>query len=292
MNNKRFGQRAMCMLLAFIMVVSIVPASILDVISEEEEVTGIDIADMEVGKLYSAIWNYENYQDTYLYKEDPEDPDKMDQMYGSFLKKDLPQNLTVKLMKEGDSFLYVTNEDWPTTCYEYRYVEAYELIVLECLEPDEPDTNPDGYIEGQVGLVMDGEVVTQLTLDRGQKEYVFTQLGDQIQGTPSYQWQIKLDDGRWSNIADYIYPYAVLSEALIANNSSESGAATLRCIVTGEDAQYVSGTIDVAKESSVSTFAMARNIAVASAEEPAVDANTPDVASIEDAFQIVVKYRK
>ena len=172
MNNKRFGQRAMCMLLAFIMVVSIVPASILDVISEEEEVTGIDIADMEVGKLYSAIWNYENYQDTYLYKEDPEDPDKMDQMYGSFLKKDLPQNLTVKLMKEGDSFLYVTNEDWPTTCYEYRYVEAYELIVLECLEPDEPDTNPDGYIEGQVGLVMDGEVVTQLTLDRGQKEYL------------------------------------------------------------------------------------------------------------------------
>ena len=108
MNNKRFGQRAMCMLLAFIMVVSIVPASILDVISEEEEVTGIDIADMEVGKLYSAIWNYENYQDTYLYKEDPENPDKMDQMYGSFLKKDLPQNLTVKLMKEGDSFLYVT----------------------------------------------------------------------------------------------------------------------------------------------------------------------------------------
>lgn len=276
MNNKRFGQRAMCMLLALIMVVSIVPASLL-VIAEED---------------YSHLigyWVEFNKDSFYMYKE----PGSGGQ---GFYKSELPEYLEildVKTAYYGTSLRVYYKlgliDDATTVNDFYTHTWIWEKDV-NLVEPPKPETNPEGYIEGQVGLVMDGEVVTQLTLDRGQKEYVFTQLGDQIQGTPSYQWQIKLDDGRWANIADYIYPYAVLSEALIANNSSESGAATLRCIVTGEDAKYVSGTIDVAKESSVSTFAMARNIAVASAEEPAVDANTPDVASIEDAFQIVVKY--
>ena len=298
MNNKRFGQRAMCMLLAFIMVVSIVPASILDVISEEEEVTGIDIADMEVGKLYSAIWNYENYQDTYLYKEDPENPDKMDQMYGSFLKKDLPQNLTVKLMKEGDSFLYVTNEDWPATCYEYRYVEAYELIVLECLEPD--DTNPDGYIEGQVGLVMDGEVVTDITIPRGEKTYVFTDLTDKVEGTPSYQWQILVDneDNRWANILYYDAPYAALTESLLSNSRDpESGKMTIRCIVTGGESKYVSGELNVnmppmEAESNDASVASTASYSVPKARTMSAGnmARAGDAKASDEAFQIEVSY--
>ena len=299
MKNTKFFRRAMCMLLALIMVVSIVPASILDVISEEEEVTGIDIADMEVGKLYSAIWNYENYQDTYLYKEDPEDPDKMDQMYGSFLKKDLPQNLTVKLMKEGDSFLYVTNEDWPATCYEYRYVEAYELIVLECLEPD--DTNPDGYIEGQVGLVMDGEVVTDITIPRGEKTYVFTDLTDKVEGTPSYQWQILVDkeDNRWANILYYDAPYAALTESLLSNSRDpESGKMTIRCIVTSGELKYVSGNLnvnmpaveekaaDVQTQSSTST----KTRALSAGNMARAGEGTSGNAKSDDAFQIEVSY--
>lgn len=290
MKNKRLFRRTICMLIALIMVVSIVPASILDVISEEEEVTGIDAADMVVGKLYSAVWDYSQYPDVYLYSEE------MYAYESTVEKSTLPQELIVKLTQEGDNVVYVTNNDWPAVYDEYRYVETYELIITGEYEAD---TNPEGYIEGQVGLVMNGEVVTRITLDRGEKEYVFTDLGDQIQGTPSYQWQMQLDDGRWANIADYIYPYAVLSEALIANGSSESGASTLRCIVTDGANKYVSGEMQLyAQPEQMMSFAMARNVAVAPINDmdagvPAVvsvDANTPAPASIDDAFQIVVKY--
>ena len=289
-------KRILTLLLAAITILQIIPDFTLPIIAEGEE--GISVEDMEVGKLYRAVWNYEYEQYTHLYKEDPEEPGSLIEATGRFLKNSLPQNLTVKLMEEGDFFLYVTNEDWPATCYEYRYVDSYELIVLECLEPDQPEPD-DGFVRGEVGLVMDGEVVTSLAIAQGEKTYVFTELSDKIEGTPIYQWQTLVDkeEDRWATILYYDAPYAALSESLLANSrDQETGMMTIRCIVTSGDIQYVSGTLNVGlsneKATEVSGTIPPKSSSARAARRALAGstARAGDGQIAEEAFQIEVSY--
>ena len=184
-------KKILSLLLVMIMIFNAISTFPLQIVAEDET-TGINIADMEVGKLYAAKFDY-TYDDFVPYKAvDSENGESLlewkgindgvaeDDAYVS--KADFPQDLIVKRMSEYDlHYLYVANEDWPADYNEYRYVDVSELIVTgEYVVP--PDD--DGLVHGEVGLVVDGEVVNSLTIAQGEKTYVFTELSDKIEGTP------------------------------------------------------------------------------------------------------------
>ena len=190
----KLGRRALTMLLAFAILLPIVPQSILAV-----DESSIDVSDMEIGKRYCARFDYTEVDEFIPYKaseqEGEEDLlqwkgywDNVPEEDAYVPKNDFPQNLIVERISEDDLYyVRVTNEDWPAEYNEYRFVSVWEIIIIGAYVPPE---NDEGYIEGQVGLVMDGKPITQLTIGKGEKTYVFTELGSAIQGTPGYQWQM------------------------------------------------------------------------------------------------------
>ena len=299
-------KKILSLLLVMIMIFNAISTFPLQIVAEDET-TGINIADMEVCKLYAAKFDY-TYDDFVPYK--PVDSDNgesllewkgindgvaEDDAYVS--KADFPQDLIVKRMSEDDlHYLYVANEDWPADYNEYRYVDVYELIVTgEYVVP--PDD--DGLIYGEVGLVMDGEVVNSLTIAQGEKTYVFTELSDKIEGTPIYQWQTLVDkeEDRWATILYYDAPYAAISESLLANSrDQETGMMTIRCIVTSGDIKYVSGTLNVGlsneKATEVSGTIPPKSSSAFAARRALLGstAKAGDGEIAEEAFQIEVSY--
>ena len=247
-------KRILSLLLAVITILQMFPVFALPTIAEDE-VVGIDIADMEVGKLYLAefIYEYEEFvpqkpsdtagEEDLLEWKGYDEGVSWDDAYVPMT--DFPADLIVKRISETDIyFVYVTNEDWPAEYDEYRYVDIGDIIITgEYVAPPADD----GLVYGQVGLVMDGESVETLAIAKGEKTYVFTELGSVIQGTPTYRWQLLIDreNNRWANIQDYVYPYAPISEALLVNAGLEDGTATLRCIATRDGVSYASGELDV-----------------------------------------------
>ena len=211
------------------------------IIEYDEGNAPLTVDDMKVGKRYRATLDSSETSTMYLFKLD--ENGEVIQHYGSVLKSSLPQELTVILLEEGDFFVYVTNEDWPATYDDYRLIEPVDIIILECLD----NVSDEGLIEGEVGLTSGGEVIEELTIAKGEKEYIFTQLSNKIGEAGKYQWQLLIDkeNNHWANVADYCYPYATISEALIANACDEEGKATLRCIVTSGEDKYVSGNVTV-----------------------------------------------
>lgn len=158
--------------------------------------------------------------------------------------------------------------------------------LVEIVE-DEPKPD-DGYIHGKVDISCDEAVGGVVTLEKGGKVHAFTKLDAEISDNAKYQWQMKLPDGRWAAIMDYILSYAVLSEALLVNNMAEDGVATLRCIVTDGDKQYASDELGltVAKPAPQIRM-MAAAPAIASRS---IDANTPAVAAEEEEFPVTIRY--
>lgn len=219
---------------------------------------GISVDSMEIGQIYTASWNTTD-TGAYLYKKIPASESDIfveygynsDQYVDPVVSTDgCPTELIVCLEKENDPYVRVTNEDWPEKYAQYRYLDPeYDIVILgEYVAPPADD----GLIYGQVGLVMDGQTVETLTIAKGEKTYVFTELGSVIQGTPTYRWQLLIDreNNRWANIQDYVYPYAPISEALIANAGLD-GAATLRCIATQDGVSYASGELDISVDPSL-----------------------------------------
>lgn len=158
--------------------------------------------------------------------------------------------------------------------------------LVEIVE-DEPKPD-DGYIHGKVDISCDEAVGGVVTLEKGGKVHAFTKLDAEISDNAKYQWQMKLPDGRWAAIMDYILPYAVLSEALLVNNMAEDGVATLRCIVTDGGKQYASDELGltVAKPAPQIRM-MAAAPAIASRS---IDANTPAAAAEEEKFPVTIRY--
>ena len=298
-------KRILSLLLAVITIIQIMPWSVLTVIAEggEDETTGIDIADMEVGKPYAAEFDYSEYSDFVPYKSTiGEHGESLLEWKGideGILEDDayvekagFPQDLIVKRMAEDDLYyLYVANEDWPADYDEYRYVSISEVIVTgEYVAPPADD----GLVYGQVGLVMDGKTVTSLSIAEGEKTYVFTELSSKLDGNPSYRWQLLIDreNNRWADIQDYVYPYAPISQALIANAGQEDGTATLRCIATQDGVGYASGELDISVDPSLPApdLPLIPTVQSASMTPLGAENGVAPVADGEDAFQITVNY--
>lgn len=124
---------------------------------------------------------------------------------------------------------------------EFSWVEEKNVKIVEI------PVNEEGMIEGQVGLVVDGKSVSEITVERGKKRYVSTSLGKLVMGTPTYQWQLLIDkaNNRWADISGYSQPYANVSEALLINAFDEEGKATIRCVATVGKNKYVSDNMTV-----------------------------------------------
>jgi hypothetical protein len=250
---------------------------------------GIDVEDMVIGQLYMASWDYTDGL-VELSQKVSEENAKFFVNYGYFdfesgltSTAGFPTELIVHLKYEDDYWVYATNEEWPAAYEEYRYLDPADIIIIEEYTPVD-----DGYIHGKVDISCDEAVGGVVTLEKGGKTHAFTKLDAEISDNARYQWQMKLPDGRWAAIMDYILPYAVLSEALLVNNMAEDGMATLRCIVTDGDKQYASDELGltVAKPASpVKMMAAAPAIASRS-----IDANTPTVAAEEEEFPVTIRY--
>ena len=246
-------KRILSLFLALVTVFYILPIGVIPAIAlGESEETGIEVADMEVGKLYSAKWDYTN-SDFIPYCPDSDGESMVWKGYPEIyeneayvLKNDFPQSLIVKRMEaDEEAFVYVTNEDWPEEYNDYRYVDVLELTITgEYIPPAD-----DGYSYGQVNIDCDKAVAGTVYLDEGEKIHAFTSLAIDVSESATYQWQIKLADGRWATITDYIYPYAALSEALTKN--APNGRAEIRCIVTDGYNKYASDTLVVEQKAAL-----------------------------------------
>ena len=287
MKRKEMVKKVLTLLLALVLAFSDI-SPILTVFAEPNT----SFADMEVGVRYSAKFNY---GDAYLRNKDGQ----LYQYNGHETTVDITgitQPLIVVLENAGDIYVRISNEDWPAIYEEYRYVDEGEVTVLERLdpvEPDEPDEPevPEGeLIPGQVGLTVNGEEAETLAIAKGEKIYVFTDLTDKVEGTPDYCWQLLIDaeNDRWATVTDYIYPYAVVSQALIAN-AGNHGVATLRCIVTAGDKQYVSGKLEITVDEAAPAPEPFVPITLEDAQTPVLADNSRE-AELVEAFHIVVNY--
>ena len=252
--------------------------------------SNISFAELEAGVRYSARFNY---NDTFLRDKDGQPYQEGDVIDPSVSIDDMPDPLIVVLGKEGDVRVRIVNEDWPAKYDEYRYVEEGEITVLERLDPVDPEPEPEPEPEvGQVGLTVNGETVSVLTIAKGEKAYVFAELGGSIAGAPSYSWQLLIDaeSDRWATISDYVYPYAVVSGALIANAGLD-GAATLRCIVTAGGQQHISSLLRISADGDAAEPAPYEPLQV---QETTISGKKLLAAKAQaenvEAFHIVVNY--
>ena len=164
----------------------------------------------------------------------------------------------------------------------------------------------EGYITGMVNIAYENAVGNRLLLDKGQKEYAIADLSDEISDAVKYQWQMKLNDGKWSLISGFVLPYAIISEALVANTILEDGYAVLRCLVTYGDNKYVSNEIYVGcKKEGAAPVMMSEEEPALIEEEPAVmmlSARSSDPVTINESeedgsdiftgtgFEVVINY--
>ena len=268
------GKIAIALLLLFSLALPFVPSSVIVAKAEEET---ISFSDMEIGVPYHAKFDYSQYPDMYLYG----DGHGSTKHNSSELKSDFPQVLTVIRRSLADNYLYVTNEDWPDRFSAYRYLDPIELIVLEKCASETPD---DEYIRGEIGLIVDGETASQIEIAPGEKNYVFTELSENVGENATYQWQLRDPSGEWFNIADYIMPYAAITVALITNALDAEDKAYLRCLVTESLKTYASEIIIVSIAPSDDSVFVSMNPLMAEPDDEDED------SGLIEAFQITIAY--
>lgn len=176
------------------------------------------------------------------------------------------------------TWYYVTIEDEIYAEYNGEWVNATDTVFVE--------EDEEILIEGQVGITQGGEELTEITIARGQKEYVFTELDENLGKAVSYQWQILIDaeNDRWANIYDGIYSYATISEALVCNILDDFGQATIRCIVTKGGLKYVSGELVVTLSDYEKTIEDEEDV-------PVLDTVAQDESINQDKFEVTVEYK-
>lgn len=258
---------------------------------------GISVDSMEIGQIYTATWNTTD-TGVYLYKKIPASESDIFVEYG-FTSDDYvepvvstdgcPTELIVCVESENDPYVRVTNEDWPNEYAQYRYLDPeYDVVILGEYVPA-PD---DGLIHGEVGLTIDGKTVTSLSIAEGEKTYVFTELSDKLDGDPTYRWELLIDreSNRWATVQDYVYPYAPISAALIANAGQENCAATLRCIAALDGKNYVSGELDISVDPSLPEPELPLIPTVQSGSLTPLGADAAGSTRAADAFQVNIQY--
>ncbi|MBQ7390106.1 MAG: InlB B-repeat-containing protein [Clostridia bacterium] len=286
-------KRILSLFLALVTVFYILPIGSIPAIAlGESEETGIEVADMEVGKLYSAEWDMEYEEFIPLKLSEVEGEEDLLEWKGywddvpeedAYVKKaNFPQSLIVKRVTEDDLYdVYVTNDDWPEEYNDYRYVGVLELIITGEYTPPADD----GYIYGKVGIFCEDAVDGTLTLGKGEKVQAFTELDAEISENAKYQWEMKLEDDRWAIINDCFYSWINISEALITNAKGEN--ATLRCAVTDGTKKYASEELKVAMEPEINAVYAGANGA-GSFTEGLKGTNT--LNADDQAFQASINY--
>lgn len=146
----------------------------------------------------------------------------------------------------------------------------------------------DGYLLGRLKLVMNGEEITEMTIGKGEKEYLYTKPVNLDEANLKYTWQILInkEKNRWATINDYLLNYAVISEALIENHPNDNGHATVRCIADDGENKYVSGSVEITKEPVLLFSARPALYSAGDDSESVAQVSDTNV----DAFHIVINY--
>lgn len=252
-------KRILSFLLAVITVFHILPWSILPVVAEDGF---LNFSDLEVGKLYSAVFDYSEYQDIYLYKPDDADRTQMVEYYGSIMKAELPQDLIIQLVEEGDFYVYVVNEDWPLKYDAYRYIDPAEIKIIGEIS------------ETKVGVTYNGEAVDEIVLFEDGKMPLTAQKPEDVTGEVTWSWEILVDaeNGTWAKIHDKVKDVCDITYALVVNVLDENGEAKVRAVANdGEDAyksdpitvkaKYIPKPIDDVYENAVTESALIPSVA-------------------------------
>lgn len=255
---------------------------------EQSSATANSPLEMVAGKLYSARFdNTASLAAIFLYK----DASASESTVTRVDKLLLPEVLTVKLENASDKCVRVTNKDWPEEYEAYRYLDLDDVVIVECLETE------NGYILGKVGISGETVVNNKVSVAHGEKITVAVELASDIGDRVSYKWQFRLADGRWANISGYIFSYAILSHALLANATID-GKVDLRCLVTADDAVYASSVLEaklvdksepIISESTQtsmvsSTSAVTRSVVRATSDEGGTSTGS------SDAFHVAISY--
>lgn len=158
---------------------------------------------------------------------------------------DLPEDQTA-IFTIGDvyktpwgTWYYVTIEDEIYAEYNGEWVNATDTVFVE--------EDEEILIEGQVGIVKNGEVITEVLLPQRNHVEITAVKGDAISENATYQWQILIDaeNERWADIKFYNKATATLSYALVVNVMDETSRSYVRCIITDGENRYVSDVLDV-----------------------------------------------
>ena len=184
----------------------------------------------------------------------------------------------------------------------FEVLSSYPIVISagdtasESTETESPtkqdnQDNKENYIKGMVKLTCNGE--SSVILPKGEKLYAFTELDASLGTEARYAWQIMTDTGRWATVSGYVFSYAIISDALLANAKMTDGTARVRCIVTVAEEKYVSDVLTVTfsdeAAAAPATFAMR---SVAAEPEPINEPETvaESGSSASNAFQIVISY--
>ena len=285
----KMKNRIISFILVAVTLLNLMPLGILTSIAQEKE--GLDVSELELGVPYSAVFDYSRSHDTYIYKLDEGGKIR----YESALKKaDLPQELVVRLVEEGDRYVYVSGSIWPSEYEDYRFIDADELIILEKYVPEKKD---DSYAYGQIRIDCDGAVGGTVFLKSGDRKYAYAKTGYLVGDNAQYRWQIKIGEDRWATISSYVYPYAVISETLLVN--APDGIAVIRCIARDGEVEYISETLTVQRAPADTAMSLRQSAVIPlEAKEYLSDGASgtdtqPDETgggTAADGFQIIINY--
>lgn len=290
--KRRFRERAITMLLVFVMLFSMIPPCIV-IVAEDE----IDEAKSVIGSIVRLK------------------PAVIVFMYGNVTESGASQNARVYPSDLPETFIVLDaiRTTYNVTFYKLGTIDgsAHDVLdvspwvnaaAVEIVSTPEPEPD-DGLVRGEVGLLVDGKETTTLTIARDEKTYVFTELSEVFTGTPIYRWELLIDreQNKWGTVQDYVFPYATVSRALIANAGVEGTNVVLRCIVSQNGIDYVSNELTIILEPSVDSsadgeiamFAAPKNAtsSLGVAGEETVFASSDDnVTRDGGAFQVVIQY--
>ena len=199
-----------------------------------------------VGKQIRVIGHYDNYDDTFAasFHLNPIGELHIDgaSYWTEWTTEDEAVIFTIEDVYKTPwgTWYYVTtdNEDYQEFFSEL-WIDAADVVFIE--------QDEEILIEGQVGIVKNGEVITEVLLPQRNHVEITAVKGDAISENATYQWQILIDaeNERWADIKFYNKATATLSYALVVNVMDETSRSYVRCIITDGENRYVSDVLEV-----------------------------------------------
>ena len=133
---------------------------------------------------------------------------------------------------------------------EEAVTEEIEENISET-ETDVLTVTEENTVSGLVKLTCDSTDDSNIVIGGGEKAYIYANLDSSIDHIGIFRWQLRTPSGNWATVRDYVLPYAVVSEALVAGTLDENGNAYLRCLAVDGETKYVSGIFKITLNSNV-----------------------------------------